>query len=154
LKSSDLPLEGFFPKAYDVFVANPTGQLSTRFKSNVWMGPNHYFYIQKYVPSQSHGFYDTKVVCCCMHSIDNPFSRLQCKLVEQQCFLSLTSSATMLHFLSMAKYLSKYSPSSTRSRSRWSSSNSEIPSLILSYAFLSSFSSCVLRLLPSGNCGP
>ena len=47
--------------------------------------------------------------------------------------------ATMLfvsHFLSMAKYLSKYSPSSTRSRSRWSSSNSEIPSLILWYAFL------------------
>ena len=53
--------------------------------------------------------------------------------------------ATMLfvsHFLSMAKYLSKYSPSSTRSRSRWSSSNSEIPSLILWYAFLKHKSKC------------
>ena len=87
-------------------------------------------YVNIYRPSQSHVFYNTK-----------DFS-IQLYAFQRQSILKASmpvGGATMLfvsHFLSMAKYLSKYSPSSTRSRSRWSSSNSEIPSLILWYAFL------------------
>ena len=161
-----------------VAFSNPTGQPSTRFEIYV-RGQS---VIRKYIKTLTISCFfiiRRTSVFSFMHSKDSPFWRLQCQLVEPQCFLSLISSAwpnTSPSTLPLPRGQDRGGPPQIQRSPHWSSGmlswninqNAQEKNLqksrdayfheqIISWNLklnLSSFSSCVLRFFPSGNCGP